>query len=115
VFNAALANASSGTSLLPPTLLAIEETESWFIADTAAVLKAFPKANIAPLKKFQPDAIVGAWERLSEAIGSTGSSGTDKRNWAEKIVPHLDLDDPRSPSLRLLIDGVNEELKSRQR
>ena len=93
--------------------LAIEETESWFIADTAAVQKAFPKAKIAPLKKLQPDAVVGAWERLAESIGSTGSSGTDKRRWAEQICPHLDFDQPRSPSLGKLISGVARELGHR--
>jgi hypothetical protein len=93
--------------------LAIEETESWFIADTAAVLRAFPKAKIANLKKIPPGAVVGAWEQLAQAIGSAGSSGTDHRNWAEKIAPHLDLYTPRSPSLQLLIDGISQELKIR--
>lgn len=91
--------------------LAIEETESWFIADTEAVQRAFPKSKVAPLKKLPPDAVVGAWERLAESIGSTGSSGTDKRRWAEQICPHLDLDSPRSPSLGKLIAGVARELK----
>ncbi len=90
--------------------LAIEETESWFIADTAAVKAAYPKAKIAALRSISPDAIVGAWEQLAKAIGSTGSSGTDKRRWAEKICPHLDLDNPPSPSLQQLIAGVAGEL-----
>lgn len=91
--------------------LAVEETESWFIADTAAVQKAFPKAKVAPLKKLAPDAVVGAWERLAESIGSTGSSGTDKRRWAQQICPYLDFDKPRSPSLGKLISGVARELQ----
>ena len=91
--------------------LAIEETESWFIADTVAVQRAFPRAKIAPLTKIPPDAVVGAWERLAESIGSTGSSGTDKRRWAEQICPHLDLEIPRSPSLGKLISGVARELQ----
>ena len=90
--------------------LAIEETESWFIADIPAIQKAFPKAKVAALKKLQPDAVVGAWERLAEAIGSTGSSGTDKRRWSEQISPHLDLANPRSPSLGKFISGVAREL-----
>lgn len=91
--------------------LAIEETESWFIADPAAVKRAFPKANTAALKKLQPDAIVGAWERLAEAIGvSAKSSGTDKLRWANQICPHLDLEQPSSPSLGKLISGVAREL-----
>lgn len=92
--------------------LAIEETESWFIADTAAVQKAFPKAKVAALKKLQPDAVVDAWQRLAQAIGSTGSSGTDKRRWAEKICPFLELDNPASPSLGKLISGIARELQA---
>ncbi len=91
--------------------LAIEETESWFIADTVAVQKAFPKARVAALTKIQPDAVVGAWERLAEAIGSSGSSGTDKRRWAEQICPYLDLQSPRSPSLGKLVSGIARELQ----
>jgi Domain of unknown function (DUF4276) len=91
--------------------LAIEETESWFIADTQAIQKAYPKAKVSPLKKIAPDAVVGAWEKLAEAIGSTGSSGTDKKRWAEQISPHLDFDSPRSPSLGKLIAGVDRELQ----
>lgn len=63
--------------------LAIEETESWFIADTAAIQKADPKAKVAGLRKLQLDTVVGAWERLAESMGSTRSSGTDKRRWTE--------------------------------
>ncbi len=87
--------------------IAIEETESWFIADTVAIKKAFPRSNIANLKKIKPDAICGAWERLSEAIHA---KVPDKTTWAEKIAPHLDLDAPRSPSLRKLVEGIHREL-----
>jgi hypothetical protein len=55
----------------PPRVLlrlAIEETESWFIADTQAVRKAYPEANLQVLRVIKPDAIIGAWEKLAEAI-----------------------------------------------
>ncbi len=93
--------------------LAIEETESWFIADPAAVQAAFPRANIAPLRKIQPDAIIGAWEALAAAIGaSSDSSGTEKLRWARLICPYLDLSEPASPSLRKLIAGIARELEA---
>ena len=93
--------------------LAIEETESWFVADPSAVKAAFPKANVAALKKIQPDAIVGAWERLAEAIRMPAhSSSPDKLRWAAQICPHLDLDAPASPSLGKLISGVARELQA---
>ena len=92
--------------------LAIEETESWFVADPNAVKRAFPRANVAALRKIQPDAIVGAWERLAEAAGlPTRSSGADKLRWASQICPHLDLETPNSPSLEKLISGVARELQ----
>jgi len=91
--------------------LAIEETESWFIADSAAVQKAFPKAKLGGLRKLPPDAILGAAERLAEALGVANFSGVDKRRWAEQICPYLNLDDPASPSLGKLIAGVTRELQ----
>ena len=91
--------------------LAIEASESWFIADPNAVKNAFPKAKVAALRKIQPDSIVGAWKRLAEAIGApTRSSGSDTLRWAAQICPHLDLDTPKSPSLGKLISGVAREL-----
>jgi hypothetical protein len=92
--------------------LAVEETESWFVADTSAVKLAYPKAKITLLKGIKPDAVVGAWELLAKAIDSTGSSGTDKRRWAELIAPHLNLENPPSPSLKKLIAGIAGELKA---
>ena len=93
--------------------LAIEETESWFVADPSAVKSAFQRANVSLLKKVQPDAIVGAWERLAEAIGlPANSSGADKLRWAAQICPHLNLDNPASPSLGKLISGIAHELQT---
>lgn len=88
--------------------LAVEETESWFIADTQAVLRAYPRAKVQRLRGIQPDAIVGAWEVLADAIGAKRAdvTGADKYAWAEKIAPHLDFDLPTSPSLRELVEGV---------
>lgn len=99
----------------PPRVLfrvAIEETESWFIADDAAVAKAFPKAKVARLRQIEPDAVCGAWEALAGALGFriTDVTGMDKTEWARAIAPHLDLDHPRSPSLGKLLAGVQQEL-----
>jgi hypothetical protein len=94
--------------------LAIEETESWFVADTVAVGKAFPKAKLQVLKIIQPDAVTGAWEKLAQALGENPEfcTGNNKKLWAEKISPHLNLDTPPSPSLRKLIEGIDRELKN---
>ena len=101
----------------PPRVLfriAIEETESGFIADSAAVHAAYPKARIAKLQRIAPDAIVGASEKLAAALGIpvTQVTGASKHQWAQRIAPHLDLDDPPSPSLRKLLSGLSRELES---
>lgn len=98
----------------PPRVLfrlAIEESESWFLADTNAIKKAFPKAKLNLIKNITPDARVGAWEKLAECLGHKPSSGTPKKiNWAEQIAPHLNFDIPFSPSLGKLISGLKREL-----
>ena len=82
--------------------LAIEETESWFIADEGAVKNAFPRAKTQRIRSTAPDAIVGAWELLADALKVKRDevTGADKFAWATAIAPHLNLDNPRSPSLR---------------
>jgi hypothetical protein len=87
--------------------IAVEETESWFLADPDAIRKAYPRAKIKQLSKVAPDAVVGAWERLAECLGHVPSkSGGMKLKWAEDIAPHLDLDNPASPSLKAFVAGV---------
>jgi hypothetical protein len=88
--------------------VAVEETESWLIADAAAVRAAFPHANLAALRRIQPDAVCGAWEALAGALGMNAGqcTGQDKMHWAEAITPHLDLKRPRSPSLRAFVTGL---------
>lgn len=94
--------------------LAVEETESWFIADTQAVLKAYPKAKIQKLKNIPPDAVIGAWEAFADAIGLKRAdvTGPEKFGWAEKVAPYLNFDDPVSPSLRSLINELALHLEN---
>jgi hypothetical protein len=97
----------------PPCVLfriAVEETESWFVADVAAVEAAYPGANTRDLARIVPDSVIGAWEALGRAIGEQGVP--DKRRWAERISLHLTLDPPCSPSLGALIDGVQRILET---
>lgn len=88
--------------------IAVEETESWFIADAKAVRKAFGNASVAALDAHEPDAICGAWERLAECLGLVAAEcqGREKTEWAKAISPFLDLDSPKSPSLAALITGL---------
>lgn len=98
----------------PHTLfrLAIEETESWFIADLKAVRAAYPKARLQKLGRIVADDVVGAWEELAAALGRKASevTGADKYAWAERIAPHMNLEEPHSPSLRKFIEGIDREV-----
>lgn len=96
----------------PPHVLfriAVEETESWFLAQPEAVRAAYPRVDARPIQQIAPDAVVGAWEHLARALGRAPEtcSGADKHEWAERIAPHLDFNQPVSPSLRALVSGVN--------
>lgn len=98
--------------------LVIEEIESWFISDVNALRSAYPKRlDKSVLKGLEPDAIVGAWEKLAKALKFEESSAGPgvKLGWAEKISPHLNLDQPRSPSLRKFIEGVDRLVKGRSK
>jgi hypothetical protein len=96
--------------------LAIEEIESWFIADLEALKLAYPARRITRLskEKIPPDAIIGAAERLAKHLGvkSESLTGTVKKKWAEQIAPHLNLDVPFSPSLRKFLEGVAAQIAS---
>ncbi len=100
----------------PPRCLfriAVEETESWFIAEPKAVRKAYAHANISDLDQYDVDVVCGAWERLAECLGHDPAkcSGREKHEWATAISPHLNLTNPASPSLAALVAGVDRLLK----
>jgi len=95
----------------PPKVLlriAVEEIESWFIADSGAVSAAYPSANTTHISTIPPDSVIGAWEELARALGLVPSncSGADKEEWAKRISPKLDLKNPKSPSLAAFIRGI---------
>lgn len=88
--------------------IAIEEGEAWYLGDIPAIRAAYPKAKSAELNKYTPDAICGTWERLADAVYSGGAAaliskggqavGKEKSIWAQKISPHMTIDENRSPS-----------------
>ncbi len=89
--------------------IAVEEMESWFLADCVALKAAFGnKINTGKIKTITPDAIVGAWEQLAKALNQDPRKigPGAKTEWAKNIAPHLNLDSPSSPSLSGLIHGV---------
>jgi hypothetical protein len=90
--------------------IAVEEVESWFIADTAAVQRAYPAVNLGVLMAIAPDAVVGAWEQLADALGLNSDlcTGADKEDWAKAISPHLELAHPPSPSFATFIRALEQ-------
>jgi len=96
-------------------IFAIEEGEAWILGDIDAVRSAFPNAK--PLDYIN-DSICGTWERLADMIYPGGAKklqkagypeeGIAKCTWAEKIAPHMNVDDNNSPSFRYFHDKLIE-------
>ncbi len=96
--------------------LAIEEMEAWLLGDFNAVKKAYPKANSSVLYGYENDAICGTWEKLADAVYSGGSKnlskkgyktiGKEKSDWAEKITPHLDINNNKSKSFHYFVSKL---------
>nr|WP_320161357.1 DUF4276 family protein [uncultured Methanoregula sp.] len=94
--------------------IAVEEIESWFIADINAIRAAYPRAKINKIDGIQPDAVIGAWEHLADVLDRKRSEcdGFDKVEWAQNISPHLDLNNPKSTSLYYFIQGVDQLIRA---
>ncbi len=102
----------------PETLfrIAIEEMEAWFFGDHNAIKLAFPKAKNHVLNSYVQDSICGTWEKLAEAIYPGGAKkltqqgypliGKEKCKWAQKIAPHLDVENNQSKTFRVFMRGV---------
>ena len=96
--------------------IAIEETESWLLGDPVAVKAAYPNAKEAVLNGYVQDSICGTWEVLADAVDPRGSRrlrkasyqevGKTKRQWAEQIAPHMDVNQNQSKSFQVFRDGV---------
>lgn len=88
--------------------IAIEEGEAWLLGDLAAVKAAYPKAKDNVLDRYENDAICDTWEILADAVFQGGANGLEnkggaavgheKSRWAERIAPHMNVDNNTSPS-----------------
>ena len=97
---------------------AIEEGEAWLLGDLNAIKAAYPKAKPQVLNQYDNDSIRGTWEILANAIYPGGveqlkkkgwqTIGAEKTAWAERIVPHMQLDSNQSPSFRYFYHCVKE-------
>lgn len=90
--------------------IVVEELESWFLGDPAALRRAFRSLpnineNAAPFRN--PDN-GGTWEALHRFLKRNGIyPGTyPKKAAARKIAEHLDIDRNRSASFRAFVEGL---------
>ena len=94
--------------------VAVEELESWFIGDPAALRKAFtslPKIDIAKSIFRNPDN-GGSWEALHRFFKKHGiyKSGFQKIDAARRIAPHMEVAVNRSRSFQAFISGIEAML-----
>lgn len=87
--------------------IAMEEIEAWFLADRKAVKAAYPTVSFDGVPRSNSDLIDDPSDVLAKCLGEPlPSTGQVKATWAENIAPKIDLDKPKSPSLRKFIEGV---------
>jgi hypothetical protein len=88
--------------------IVVEELESWFIGDTAALREAFPSLPQKFPGNFSNADNGGTWERLHRFLKKNGiyRSSYPKIDAARKIAPHIDPDRNRSRSFRQFCSGV---------
>ena len=98
--------------------MAIEEGEAWLLGDIPAIQSVYPNAKDAVLNGYENDSICGTWEKLADAVFAGGAAkisaqgwqsvGTEKSIWAEKISPHMDIENNASPSFNYFRNKVME-------
>ena len=96
--------------------LALEEIESWYLGDLAAVRSAYPNVKPRVLEGYAQDSCVGTWELLADALIAEGSTeldipgfiqiGTMKCEWAQRIGPLMNIEENLSPSFQKFRDGL---------
>lgn len=82
--------------------VAVEEMEAFYLGDLRALERAYPEADLAAARAYQPDSICGTWELFGEIVGDGGGN---KVAWAEAMGPHVTIapSQSRSPSFRLMV------------
>jgi hypothetical protein len=81
------------------------ELESWFLGDLVAIGTAYELSHLAKLaekaKSRNPDRLANAAEELQKLV-----VGYQKVGGARTIAPHLDLENNRSKSFQVFLEGL---------
>ncbi|MEH2166768.1 MAG: DUF4276 family protein [Nostoc sp.] len=96
--------------------IAVEELESWFIGDVTAIRAEYEKipVSLSQQAKFRnPDNIKGGtWEQLDKILKKYGyETGLQKIDFAEKVSPHMDVENNLSRSFQIFRDGLRSIVK----
>jgi Domain of unknown function (DUF4276) len=96
--------------------IAVEELESWFIGDVTAIRSEYEKipVSLSQQAKFRnPDAIKGGtWEQLDKILKKYGyETGLQKIDFAQKVSPHMDVENNLSRSFQIFRDGLRSIVK----
>lgn len=92
--------------------IAIEELEAWFLGDSNAVVKAYPRVseNFSTQSRYRnPDEITGGtWEALEALLQNKKYhlGGLNKIEAAQAISQHMKPTDNRSPSFQSFCEGI---------
>ena len=99
------------------TRIAIEELESWFFGDWAAVQSAYPRVSSTVPQKAgyrDPDGIAGGtWEALERVLQRAGyfSTGLRKLELARSVAVYMDIQRNRSRSFQAFAEAVKATLR----
>ncbi len=98
--------------------IAIEEMESWLLGDNTALLKAYPKARKSIIDSYIQDSLCDTWELMADAVYEDKALGLKRKGypdigiqkceWANRISPHLEIEQNSSQSFRYFIRKVLE-------
>lgn len=90
--------------------LACEELEAWYFGDRDLIARVYPRVRTQHYEgiSLDPDAILGGtWEAFQRLLARAGYPDVRlKREWAERIGPHLDPVRNQSASFRCFWQGV---------
>ena len=110
---------------IQPNLLvrfAIEELESWFLGDIEALKLSFTNPKLNLFRDYQQDSICGTWELLADIVYEGGYAELqqfgkrsrrileEKRIWASKIAPNMNIDNNISQSFNCFKEGLLRNL-----